>query len=112
MKIFKNKYSSHALTIAKQNKTAVLLFIVLCVIGDIFFISGSSDIRTFGFLGLTIVSILIYKLASKLLFQFCLILLIIMFWEFIFTGTSEVTEKAAVWFFLFFATGIIRQWKE
>jgi len=111
-KLNKNKYISSLLSVLERNKSVVLTVIVLSILTDIFFISGNSDIRTFGILGLSIVSISFYKLRSQLIFIFCLILLGIMFAAFLFSGTSIITEKVAVWFVLFFGVGIVRQWKE
>ncbi len=95
-----------------NSSTAVLTFIFLGIIFNCVFVESSSDIIFFGLLGVYIGSVLFYRLRSKLTFIFCLVLLIIMFIEYLFTGTALKTEKTAVWFFLFMTTGIVQQWKE
>lgn len=107
-----NKLKNKFITFIKGNKSGVLTLILLGLVADIFFIDFSSDIRTFGILGLSIFSIVVYKLSSRIIFLLCLGLLVFMFIYFMFTGTSIITEKIAVWFVLFFGVGIIRQWKE
>ncbi|SRR5258708_33179453 len=97
---------------AKQYKLVVLTIFILLVLGDIFLTSTASDIRYFGFLGVGIIGIFLYRLSSKFFFGLALIVLLIMFLFFVTSGASAKTEKAAVWFFLLFATGIIRQWTE
>lgn len=96
----------------KKNKPVVLTLIFLAIIADIIFISGSSDLRIFGILGLYVAAISFYKLKSRLTFLLSLVLLGVMFVEFLFTRTSESTEKAAVWLVLFLFIGIIQQWRE
>ena len=95
-----------------NSSAAVLTIVFIIIIINCLLIEGSSDIVFFGLLGVYIGAILFYKLRSKLTFIFCLILLIIMFIEYLLTGTSLKTEKTAVWLFLFIATGIAQQWKE
>jgi len=93
-------------------KTVILTTIFLSVIADIVFIVGGSDFMIYGILILYIVSILFYRLSSRTTFRLSLILLGVMFLEFIFSGTSQKTEKAAVWIFFFLAVGIIQQFRE
>lgn len=106
------KYFSRLPSLLWENKKIILTFILLTIPADIFLIKGSSDFRIFGILGFYIAGILFYRLGSRLTFSFALVLLGGMFFSFIFTGTSESTEKAAVWLFLFLLTGIIQQLKE
>lgn len=96
----------------KNNKLPISVCTVLLILSDIFLLSNSSDIRTYGFLAIAFIAIMIYKLSSKLLFSFCLFLLIAMFIMFLISGASIITEKAATWFFLSFCVASIRQWKE
>jgi len=96
----------------KIDKTIVLTIIVLAIIGDITFFSGNSDFRIFAVLGLYGLSVLLYKTESKFTLFLCLTILSIMYIEFVLTGTSERTEKAAVWFILFLAVYIIHKWRE
>jgi len=108
----KKKYLQRLFSVIRKNKSEILVAIFLSIIADILFLSSSSDAFIFGILGLSIFSIIFYKLHSSFILKFCLFLLAIMFISFIVSGTSIMTEKAAVWFVLFFGTGIIRQWKE
>ncbi|MEK7502017.1 MAG: hypothetical protein AAB609_00665 [Patescibacteria group bacterium] len=107
-----NKKTLFFLNIALKNKPVLLTIVVLAVLADILLIPESSDIRIFITLGLYGISIMLYKLAGRYAFLFCLVLLGIMYIEFLFTGTSPATEKAAVWIFFFLLIGIIQQWKE
>lgn len=111
-KVKKNKYIRNGLAVLKKNKPTVLVVLLLVILGDIIFIPTNSDVRTFGILGVSILFILFYSLKSSFVFKLCLLLLVAMFFLFVSSGTSVQTEKAAVWFVLFFAVGIIRQWKE
>lgn len=106
------KYFKSLLLLLRKNKEVILTIILLTIPADIFLMKGSSDFRIFGILGLYIASILFYRLRSRLTFSFSLVLLGGMFVSFIFNGTSESTEKAAVWLFFFLLTGIIQQLKE
>jgi hypothetical protein len=111
-KIKENRYIHNGLAILRKNKYTVLTVILFITLGDIIFIPDNSDVRTFAILGLCILSMKLYVLKSKVIFVYCLLLLLVMFVSFVASGTSVHTEKAAVWFVLFFAVGIIRQWKE
>jgi len=111
-KIYKNKYLNSIIVLIKKNKAVVLTSIFLSIIADIFFTSASSDLRIFAVLAISIFSMYIYGLRSKIIFKLCFLLLVIMLIQFIFSGTSAQTEKSAVWFVLFLGLGIIFQWKE
>lgn len=111
-KILNSTYGKKSVLFFKNNKPVVLSVIFLGILIDILFIKGSSDIRMFGILGIYVISIFFYKLKSRLTFLFSLILLGVMFAGFILAGTSENTEKAAVWLFFLLLIGIIQQWKE
>lgn len=105
-----NKYIKKILF--NGNKNVFLTTIFLGVFGDIFFLSGSSDSFIFGILGVSLMTIYFYKLSSRIIFIFCLLLLGVMFVQFVVGNTSAVTEKTAVWWFLFTVIGIFRQWTE
>ena len=107
-----NRYLQNGITFLKRNKPVVLTVIFLGILSDIFLLFGSSDTRIFGILGLYVISILLYKLKSRLTFTVSLFLLGIMFFEFLFFGPSANTEKAAVWLFFFLGIGIIQGWRE
>lgn len=105
-------YIKNVRTFFEANKITVLSIIFFAIISDIIFFTQSSDIIFFGMLGLYLITVFIYKLKSKLTFLFCLVLLSVMYLQFIFTGTSLTTEKTAVWLFLFTAMGILQQLRE
>lgn len=107
-----NKYLQNGIAFLKRNKPVVLTVIFLGILADIFIVSGSSDFRIFGILFFYIISIRLYKLKSRLTFTASLMLLGIMFVEFLLFGFSANTEKAAVWLFFFLGIGIIQQWRE
>lgn len=111
-KILNSAYGKKSVLWFKNNKPVVLSVIFLGILADTLFIKGNSDLRIFGFLGVYVAAISFYKLKSRLTFLLGLVLLGAMFVEFIFTGTSESTEKTAVWLVFFLLIGIIQQWRE
>lgn len=111
-KLFNTIYNKSFHLLLKNNKPAILSVIFLSIISDIVFIKENSDLIIFGILGLYIGAILFYKLKSRLTFILALFLLGVMYIKFIFSGTSESTEKAAVWLFFFLLIGIAQAWKE
>lgn len=96
----------------KENKKIVLALLVVSIFVDIFFVKTSSDIVIFGILLLYGIFIKMFQIKSRRTFFLCLALLVAMFINFLFTGTSIPTEKAAVWLVLFMALGIFQQWRE
>lgn len=95
-----------------RNKPIVLGAIFLALLADILYVDGTSDFRIFGLLVIFLITSFFYKIGSRLIFYLCLGLLAIMYLSFLVSGTSAMTEKAAVWIFIFFAVGIIKQWQE
>lgn len=95
-----------------QGKQVVLTTVFLGICTDILFLKKSSDLRIFALLGVYIASIIIYKLSSRFTFILGLLVLVIMYVEFLLTGASENTEKAAVWLFFLMGTGLVQQFKE
>ena len=111
--------SKHKITIksklkihSKSIKVIILTLVVLSVFIDIFFLKISSDIITFGLLSIYIILSNYYHFKSKFTFIYCIVLLFTMYIGFIISGPSPVTEKNAVWLFLFLLTGIVQKWKE
>lgn len=96
----------------KENKKIILALLIVAIFVDTFFVKISSDIVIFGVLLLYGIFIRIFQIKSRRTFLLCLALLVAMFIDFLLTGTSVSTEKAAVWLFLFMALGIFQQWKE
>lgn len=96
----------------KENKKIALALLTVSIFVDIFFVKTSSDIVIFGILLLYGVFIKMFQIKSRRTFFLCLALLVAMFINFLFTGTSVSTEKAAVWLVLFMALGIFQQWRE
>ena len=96
----------------RENKNTVLALVTISIFVDIFFVKVSSDIVIFGTLLLYGIFIKMFQIKSRRTFLLCLALLTAMFINFLFTGSSIPTEKAAVWFILFMALGIFQQWRE
>src|SRR3989344_2559533 len=94
----------------RENKKTLLTLFVVAVFADILFLNKSSDLIIFSILIIYAFFIKIFQLKSKLTFLFCLTFLIMMFFNYLFTGTSALTEKAAVWLILFLIVGVIQQW--
>ncbi len=95
-------------------KIKPLLFaaIIYIIFSDIYFLHQSSDFINLGTLALFIFLIIYYKISSRISTFFAICLVIIMSINFIFTTTSLMTEKAALWVFLFIAVSSIQQWRE
>ncbi|MDO8660237.1 MAG: hypothetical protein Q7K54_06640 [Candidatus Parcubacteria bacterium] len=96
----------------KENKKIALALLAISIFVDIFFIKTNSDLTIFSILILYGIFIKIFQIKSMRTFLLCLALLAAMFINFLFTGTSVSTEKAAVWLILFMALGIFQQWRE
>lgn len=105
-------YIKNLVSLFRNHKKIVFNLIIFGILLDIFFFTINSDIRLFGILGLYIISILLFKLTSKITFLICLFILFAMYVGFLFSGASIITEKIAVWFVLFLTVGIIQQWNE
>ncbi len=90
----------------------ILTILILMVVGDIVFLKTQSDLVLFGVLGIYIGCILFYRLKSAATFRFGLFVLGLMSLAFIVSGTSVITERAAVWLFFLLLTGILQQIKE
>ena len=108
--IYKNYLKKIAVFI-KENKGIFLTILIFSVITDILLVKESSDFIIFGLLLFYGILVKISQIKSNFTFL-CLTLLTIMFVSFFITGTSVLTEKAAVWFILFLGFGIIHQWQE
>ncbi len=90
-----------------------ILFIPLALLAaDIFSSSANSDVKFFGITILFFITAFFYQLKSRVTFAICLVLLILMYINFLLSGTSDNTEKIAVWLFLFMVVGIMQQWRE
>lgn len=96
----------------QENKKTVLALFILGIFEDVFLRVTSSDFLAFSVLLLYIIFIKLYKLKSSFTFFLCLLLLLATSIDYVFTGVSVSTEKAAVWFVLFFVVGVVQQWKE
>lgn len=96
----------------KENKKIVLALLIVFIFVDIFFVKISYDIVIFGILFLYGIFVKMFQMKNRQTFLLCLALLAVMFIDFLFTGTSVSTEKAAVWLILFMALGIFQQWRE
>lgn len=110
--IIRSKNAKSIISFLKENKRTILTLLVISIFADAFFIKASLDIITFGTLLLYGIFINIYQIKSKTTFLLCLAILIAMSIDYLLTGASVSTEKAAVWFILFLVVGVIQQWKE
>ncbi len=111
-KVIESKNLKKITAFLKENKKTTLAMLVLAIFVDIFFVKVSSDVVIFGILLLYGIFVKIFQIKSRRTFLLCLALLAAMFINFLFTGPSIPTEKAAVWLILFLGFGIIQQWKE
>lgn len=110
--IIRSKNMKKSISFLKENKKVVIIALILILGIDIFFIPQSSDFVIFGILLLYVIFTKMFHMKSKATFLLCLGLLFCMYINFLLTGTSVATEKAAVWLVLFFALGIFQQWRE
>jgi hypothetical protein len=86
--------------------------VIAGILVDIFFIPGSSDVRIFSILILYWLASKVHNLNSQSTLYLVLGLLALTFIQYLASGPSEETEKAAVWFVLFLLIGIIAKWRE
>lgn len=93
-------------------KFLIIAFFSAIIISEIIFLNTSSDIIIFFILFLYLVSIVIFKIPSRLTFILGMVQLVCMFIAFITSRNSPQTEKSAVWFVLLLAVGILQQWFE
>ena len=96
----------------RKNKRTVLTLFVVSIVAVSISKRLSSDVVIFSALLFYGVFIKIFRIESTLTFLLCLGFLVLMSIEYLFTGASISTEKAAVWFILFFGIGVIQQWRE
>lgn len=87
-----------------------LLFIFVLI--NILSSSMASDRKYFGVLLIYLIIMRIANLKSYVTFIFLLIILFIMSFRYFIAGPDEIAEKAAVWFVLFFAVGLVQKWRE
>ena len=111
-KLIESKNFKKATVLLKENRKTAVTFVLVFIFIDTFFIKASSDIVIFGILLLYGIFVKMFQITSRRTFLLCLGLLIAMFINFLSTGTSIPTEKAAVWLVLFMALGIFQQWRE
>lgn len=111
-KIISHKSVKKATAFLKDNKKTVLTLLTAFILADTLFVKSSSDLVIFSVLLLYGIFIKIFKINSGQTFLLCLALLVVMSVDYLFTGASISTEKAAVWFILFLGIGAIQQWKE
>lgn len=109
MQVIYKQFIKNKLSYLKNYKSSMLTAIMLIIIADIFFSNTKSDVVVFGILGLYLFSINLYKLKAKTTFLICVFILAAFSILFILTNTSDSTEKAAVWLFLFLSTGIMQE---
>lgn len=94
------------------NQVVFLAFFAIAIVAEVVSIPLSSDVRIFLGILLYWYIIRIGKLTSVRTFQLVLMLLLITFLSFLANGASPQTERLAVWYVVFFAFGIVQQWRE
>lgn len=99
-------------SLLRENKKTVLTLFTVFIVVESLSKRLSSDIVIFGALLLYVIFIKIFRITSTVTFLLCLGLLTLMSIEYLFTGASISTEKAAVWLILFLLVGSIQKWKE
>lgn len=104
--------SQKIISFLKKNRPTIIVVLIGLLLFDVFANDTSSDIITFGLLILFILGIIFLKFTSRLTFFITLTMAIIMSISYIFMGTTVITEKAAVWLFLFLLVGVFQQWRE
>ncbi len=100
------------ISFATENKRTFLTLFIIFIIVENLSKRLSSDVVIFSALLLYGVFIKIFRIKSTFTFLLCLGFLVLMSIEYLFTGASVSTEKAAVWLILFFGIGVIQQWRE
>lgn len=100
------------ISLLRENKKTVLTLFVVFIVAESLPKRLSSDIVIFGGLLIYGIFIKIFQIKSTFTFSLCLGFLVLMSIEYLFTGPSISTEKAAVWLILFFGIGVIQQWRE
>lgn len=106
------RYVLQARKFLKANNNVVISLLSFMVLADIFMIPRMSDVRTYGILFLYAIDTWVIERKSKTTFIVCLALLLLMYVLYLFTGTSEQTEKAAVWLFFLMLIGVVQIWNE
>lgn len=94
------------------NRTTILFALFGFILMDIFMLKLSSDLRIFLSLAGYLIACRIYSFKSVFTFGFCLLLLTIVFFLYVFTSAGAMTERASLWFLLFLLTGVLQYWRE
>ncbi len=94
----------------KKIKPFAIFIVYAIILFNTIFVDQASDLIFFGVLLLFIVVINVCKTKSNMTFILCLVLLCVMYVQFIFLGTTDKTEKTGVWLFLILCVGIVQQW--
>ena len=100
------------LRILIANQTTFLFALFWFILIDIFMLKFSSDLRIFMSLAAYLLACRIYSFKSVFTFGFCLLLLTIVFFLYVFTSARFMTERASVWFVLFLLIGVLQYWRE
>jgi hypothetical protein len=96
------------------------IVIILLIFGDVLLFAQSSDIRIFAILFLYIFFVKKYRIKSTITYILALFFLFLAFIQFIFSNqnifidpgpASPISERMAVWVFLFMIIGIVHKWK-
>jgi hypothetical protein len=96
----------------RENRRTSLTVLSIFILADIFFVKANSDYVIFTSLLVYVLFMKIFRINSRLTISLCLALLVLMSFDYLFTGASVSTEKAAVWSILFLIIGAVQKWKE
>ncbi|QQG40422.1 MAG: hypothetical protein HYV37_02515 [Candidatus Levyibacteriota bacterium] len=107
-----SKNNEKIITLLKENKKTVLAIFTVFIVVESQSKRLSSDFVIFSALLLYGIFIKIFQIKSTSTFLLCLLLLVEMSIDYLLTGASISTEKAAVWLILFLGVGVIQQWRE
>lgn len=96
-----------------QGNQGVFVVMFACAISaEVYLFPTSADTRLFfGLVAYWFLSV-IGKLPGIRVLQLSLALLFVMTVSYLYSGAGIETERLAVWFILFFAMGVVTQWRE
>lgn len=106
------KFISRINTFLKRFKFLLLTLFVGILLLDCVLASPRNDLIYIALLLMYFYMIGLFSLRSKVTLSICLVLLIIMAFQFLTSGVTLGSDRTAVWFYFFLATAIFQQWRE
>lgn len=95
-----------------RNRPVLFVCMVGVILVDSLFVQVSRDVVTFGVLAAYLAYARMFRTNSALTFRMSLGLFVAMAVSFLVSQASPVTEKFAVWLYLFLLIGCIQAWRE